>query len=119
MEKDLKFVDLLYFGYDFSDQALQNAKFQKDFMDEIKERFQKVELKDAYDQIKGFRQEVYLPDSDKDGYFSWLIGKGWFEMSLTMQLIMMSPNDKSTEFQKYIDLAKKEYPEAFKSTKNK
>ena len=117
MEK-LEYQDLVYFGYDWSDDAKENRQAQFDFIAEIKKDFPNVRLEDAYDNIKGFRQEVYLEESESDNYFSWLIGKQWFEMSLTMQLIMMSTGrepDQKEKFEKYLALAKKQYPEVFKN----
>ena len=117
MEEKLEYQDLLYFGYDWNEEAKENKKFQDDFIKEIKIKFPKVKLKDAYDSIKGYRQEVYLDKENSDNYYSWLIGNGWFEFSLTMQLIMMSVNqepESKIKFERYVDLAKKQYPEAFK-----
>jgi hypothetical protein len=56
---------------------------------------------------------VFLNEVNNDNYFAWLIGKGWYEMSLTMQLIFMQAEQKERT-QKYIALAKEQYPEAFK-----
>ena len=117
MEVKLEYQDLLYFGYDWSDESAENRKAQFDFIKEIKEKFPNVLLEDAYDNIKGFRQEVYLEEAENDNYFSWLIGKQWFEMSMTMQLIMMSAGrepEQKEKFDKYFSLAKKQYPESFK-----
>lgn len=117
MEVKLEYQDLLYFGYDWSDESAENRKEQFDFIKEIKEKFPNVRLEDAYDNIKGFRQEVYLEEAENDNYFSWLIGKQWFEMSMTMQLIMMSDGrepEQKEKFEKYFALAKKQYPESFK-----
>lgn len=116
---ELAHQDLVYFGYSYGEDDKQNRKFQSDFISEIKERFPHVELKDSYDDIKGYRQTVYLHKEDNDNYYSWLIGKGWFEMSLTLQLIMMSSGnepEQKEKFDKYFQLAKIQYPEAFKST---
>jgi hypothetical protein len=113
---ELKYTDLLYFGYDFDEkESAENRQFQADFKSEITVKFPIVKLKNAYDEIKGFRQEVYLEESEKDSYFAWLIGAGWFEFSFHMQIIMMSgePEHKS-EFYKYYELAKQQYPKAFK-----
>jgi hypothetical protein len=116
-KEKLEYQDLLYFGYDFSEEAAENRQLQIDFIKEIKERFSEVALEDAYDNIKGFRQEVYLPKKENNNYYSWLIGKGWFEMSLGMQLLIMSAstdNEKKETFNKYVSLAKEQYPESFK-----
>ena len=117
METELKYQDLLYFGYDFSDEGPENARTQDEFMKEIKERFPEVKFQNAYDSIKGYRQKVYLPENENDNYYSWLIGNQWFEMSMSLQLIMMSADrmpDQKENFEKYFALAKKQYPENFK-----
>jgi hypothetical protein len=116
----MEYMDLVYFGYDYAPEAIENRKFESDFKQQINERFPNSVLRDAYDNIKGFRQEVYFKlkegetkEGMRDLYRAWLIGKGWYEMSLTMQLMMMSA-EKKNEALRILDLAKKEYPEAFK-----
>ena len=103
-----KIMDLIYFGYE--DNA---TEIEKEFIEEVKIAFPNVILKDAYDTIKGYRQEVYLDKSDEDNYCSFLIGKGWFEMSLTLQISMLDKAEHE-KFNKWFNLAKKQYPEAFK-----
>jgi len=111
----LKYQDLLYFGYDWSDESAENKKNQSDFIIEIKQKFPNVKLVNAYDSIKGFRQEVYIEEKDNDDYYSWVMAKGWFEASFGLTLMSMSPDAKQKEsFNKYFDLAKKQYPESFK-----
>jgi len=114
MDQPNKYMDVVYFGYDHEKES---AGYQAEFIDHIKQKFENVELRDAYDSIKGYRQEVFLREDQNDDYYSWLIGDGWFEMSLTMQLIMMSYNDpeQKAKFDKYFALAKQQYPHAFKS----
>lgn len=112
MEKNPEYQDLLYFGYDWEPESI---KFQADFIKEIKERFPDVVLKDVYDSIKGYRQEVYLDKWESDNYNAFLFGKQWFDFSMTMQISMMSGETEQKEkVHKYIALAKKQYPEAFK-----
>ena len=101
-------MDIMYFGYDDDSQELEI-----EFISEVKDNFKDVVLKDAYDQIKGNRQEVHLSDETKEDYYVWLIAMGWFEMSLHLQLIMLS-GDKKEEFLKLIELAKERYPASFK-----
>lgn len=103
-------MDVMYFGSEHEGNSLG---FQSDFIKQITEKFPNVKLKDAYDYIKGLRQEVHLDESDKDNYFSFLIGKGWYEMSLTMQIAMMD-KDQVDECKRWLKLAKTQYPEAFK-----
>lgn len=110
MENKNTYTDLLYFGYEYDDES---AKLEKDFIKEIQTVFLNVELRDVYDSIKGYRQEVYLYETQNDEYYAWLLSSGWFEMSLNMQLIMLDPSQKET-FDKYLNLAKEQYPEAFK-----
>jgi hypothetical protein len=115
MEKDNNFMDLVYFGYDYyGEESKESIGYQNEFMKDIKERFPDVKFKDAYDQIKGFRQEVILPEEKKEDYYSWIIAFGWLEFSLSMQLLSMS-TDKRDELMSLIDKAKKEYPQNFKS----
>lgn len=112
---ELKYMDLMYFGYEWDKES---REFQEEYINQIKEQFPKVELHNVFDEIKGYRQEVFLEEKDHDNYYSWLIGKAWYEMSMTMQLIMMSGNrepEQTEKFDKYIALAKQQYPEAFKS----
>ena len=103
-----KIMDLMYFGYDYEEDS---RGLEIEFKKEIKEKFDSVELKNAYDQIKGYRQEVYLPTQLKEDYYLWLIANGWFEMSMNLQLTMMG---KKEEFKRLIDLTKIKYPESFK-----
>lgn len=111
-------MDLMYFGYGYGEEMAEAIKNQNDFIKEVRERFPKVVLKDAYDEIKGYRQEVHLDDSETENYSAFLFGKGWFEMSLDMQINMMG-GEKKDDVMRWIDLAKQQYPEAFKSTNTK
>lgn len=102
---NMKYQDLMYFGYEFGDNSKQ---YEIDFIKEIKERFPNVELKDAYDNIKGYRQEVYLDEAENDNYWAWLIAFGWLELSLTGQLMCMDKEED--KINKYLVLAKSQYP---------
>jgi hypothetical protein len=115
MQNSNKYMDLVYFGYDhFGEESINSRKNQTEFMETLKERFPDVEFKDAYDEIKGFRQEVFLSEDDKESYYSWIFAFGWYECSLTTSILTMSP-EKKDEVKKYIDIAKKEYTQNFKS----
>lgn len=103
-------MDLMYFGYDWESDS---QKLEKQFKETIVTIFPEVKLVDAYNSIKGYRQEVYLPDEQKDNYLTWIIGDGWIYISLTMQLMMMD-KEQSNEFKRIFALAKLQYPEAFK-----
>jgi hypothetical protein len=106
----MKYQDLIYFGYEHEDNSRQ---YQTEFIRDIKERFPNVMFKNAFDSIKGYRQEVYLDAEDTDNYYAWIIANGWLEFSLTGQLMLMD-KDKKEELMRYIELAKKEYPNNFK-----
>ena len=105
-------MDLMYFGYGYGEND-HATEYQSDFIKEVKEKFPNVRLENAYDEIKGYRQSVYLEDTEKDDFFSFLFGKGWFEMSLTAQIAMMT-EEEHDDVKRWINLAKKQYPEAFK-----
>jgi hypothetical protein len=103
-------MDLMYFG-DESDGNSQSNQIE--FINEVKELFPNVVLKNAYDSIKGFRQEVHLDDKDEDNFYSFVIGKGWIHSSLFMGITMRT-KEKKEDFNRWFSLAKKRYPEAFK-----
>lgn len=98
-------MDIMYFE--------DSTEYQEEFMRDIKEAFPDIELRDAYDSIKGYRQEVHYPDELETEYLAWLVGNGWLEMSLTMQIIMRDEGQRE-RFDKAWSLAKEKYPEAFK-----
>lgn len=108
------YADLMYFGYEYDKGSKEN---QTDFMREAKERFEHIEFREAYDQIKGYRQEVYIDEANKQNFKVWQLAFGWWELSMNWQLIMLStyrdPVAKET-FEKCFRLAKQEYPQQFK-----
>jgi len=106
-------MDLMYFGYSFGKDEPDARKNKIDFAKEVREKFPNVVLKNADDDIKGYRYEVLLEDDEIENYNSFLFGKGWHEMSLTMQIMMMS-KEKHDDVKRWIDLARVQYPEAFK-----
>jgi hypothetical protein len=106
----MKYQDLLYFGYEWSEGSKKN---ETDFIKEITERFPNIKLKDAFDSIKGYRQEVYLDKSENENYWAWLIAHGWLEFSLSGQLMFMNKSSRD-ELTNYLNLAKSQYPEKFK-----
>lgn len=103
-------MDLMYFGYEWDTNSRQ---YQIDFIKEVKEKFPNVKLKNAYDSIKGYRLEVWLDDNQENDYMAFLIGKGWLDFSLTLQIDMMV-KEKHDKVMEWIELAKKLYPESFK-----
>ena len=112
METEYEYGDLLYFGYPYDEDS---EKHQNEFIAEVKQRFPLVKLWDAYDEIKGYRQEVRIPKGEKENFMIWLIAFGWFDFGLTTQILMMSEDKESKDLLRhYIDLAKEQYPEKFK-----
>ena len=118
MEEKAQYTDLLYFGYDYiGEEGEESKKFQSDFILEIKEKFPSVKLQDAYNEIKGYRQEVYLPKEQRDDFFAYLVAYGWYEFSLTLEMLKLSSAEDSESkklFMYYIDKAKEQYPNNFK-----
>jgi len=102
-------MDLMYFGYTYD---ADSAGLEKQFKRDVNLEFKNVKLKDSYDQIKGYRQEVILSDDLRDTYLSWIIAEGWHSMSLTMQLLMIDKRQKK-ECLRLINLAKENYPNNF------
>ncbi len=102
-------MDLVYFGYTWSPNGLE---YQKEFATEITVAFPEIVMENADDEIKGYRLSVSLDDARKGDYFSWLIAKGWFEFSLTGN-IMLRDATEAASLNEYFELAKQRYPEAF------
>lgn len=116
MGSELEYQDLVYFGYDWTDNERSNQKIEDKFISDIKDKFKNVKLVDAYDQIKGFRQEIYLEKSDSDNYYAWIIAEGWKGCSLTLSLasLAVATDVKQKEFiDRIILLAKEQYPDNF------
>ena len=82
----MKYQDLMYFGYGWDSDSKKN---ETDFIAEIKAKFPNVELKNAYDSIKGYRQEVYLEEAESDNYWAWLINLT-FVLSLSEEWELMA-----------------------------
>lgn len=92
--------DLVYFGEDYD--------LRTSFLQKLLEKFPKVKFEDAYDtieEIKGYCKYVILDDSCKENYFVWMIGRNWIDVSFQLS---------SIEYTNEIELAKIQYPEAFK-----
>ncbi len=109
MKEDLKYQDLCYFGYDYPDESADSIKRQELFIEEIHEKFQNVMLHDAYDNIKGFRKEVFLEDTESDNYYAWVIANGWIGASFTLTFMTMMEGEQN-KLEKYNFLAKQQYP---------
>lgn len=103
-------MDIMYFGYTWDKES---HECEIAFIKEIKEKFPNIQLKNAYDEIKGYRQEVWLEDNQEDNYMAFLFGNGWYNLSLTLQIAMMTKEEKDNVL-RWIDLAKKLYPQNLK-----
>lgn len=104
-------TDLVYFGYEWADDSYST---QVEFMRDVQIEFTNVKFKDAYDSIKGYRQEVMLEENQKDAYFAWILAHGWHGASLTASIMLMD-KEQEKEAERLINLAKATYPENFKS----
>jgi hypothetical protein len=103
-------MDVVYFGYAWEDDS---PKLEKEFKELIVAAFPNVKLKNAFDEIKGYRQEVWLPDEKKDDYYAWVIADGWAQMSLTLLSMSMDKTQKD-KLQRILELAKFQYSDKFK-----
>lgn len=104
-------MDLMYFGYFYEPES---EKYEAEFKTEFAKKFPDGQLQNAQDEIKGYRQQVILPDNQSDEYFCWLMAFGWFEMSLTLEVMCRTdPRD----YKRYIELTKQKYPDNFKDSK--
>lgn len=103
--------DLVYFGYDFSggEESRNNRARQEEYNLRIKTLFPEAVLEDAYDQIKGFRTAVELPEDKKDEYFIFMIGEGWFGNSLNL-LVMKGTTEGIKYLTGILPEVKKRYP---------
>ena len=77
-------IDLMYFGYGYGSEEPSARQYKIDFAKEVREKFPNVELRNADDEIKGYRYEVHLDDKESEDYYAFLFGKGWFDFSLIM-----------------------------------
>jgi hypothetical protein len=104
MENNYRYADLVYLGGGYHEPS-----YQKEFIEEITTRFPDIKLKDAYDYIKGDRQEVYLPESiTDDDYQIWIVCHGWGGSSMTW---MLGDDDHRSRL---VEAGKKIYPECYK-----
>jgi hypothetical protein len=103
-------IDLMYFGYAWEDEG---PKLEKEFIELVTLAFPNVILDNAYDEIKGYRQQVEIPDEQQDEYLAWIIADGWSQMSLVMQLMILEKKENG-EFYRIYHIAKEKYPESFK-----
>ena len=101
-------MDLIYFGYENNAPELQNQ-----FISELTKDFPNVKLEDAYDSIKGYRQQIMFESKDEEEINMWLIAKGWFNCSLTLGILLLDDTRKK-EVKRLISNTKKRYPQDFK-----
>jgi hypothetical protein len=107
-------MDLVYFGYEWDENSKSN---EVEFIKDITKKFPEFKLKNAFDNIKGYRQEVHYPENKEEDYHVWILGQGWHECSLFMG-IKMRQDKEYEDVLRLIELAKKQYPENFKNSKN-
>lgn len=102
-------MDIMYFGYYYEDDS---SKLKKEFKEEILLVFPDVELKNADDDIKGYRYEVHLTDEHSNDYYAWAFAHGWGGSSLTLQLYMMDKEERE-KMDGILALTKQKYPDCF------
>lgn len=100
-------VDLVYFGYEWESDS---RSLEQEYIKEVKEAFPDVKLENAYDEIKGYRQSVYLDENRKEDYLVWALAFGWHNCSMTLALLIRQDEEKVLEL---IEKAKEKYPENF------
>jgi len=100
-------MDLVYFGYEWESDS---RSLEQEYIKEVKEAFPDVQLKNSYDEIKGYRQSVYLDENRKEDYLVWALAFGWFNCSMTLTLLIRQDEEKALEL---IEKAKEKYPEKF------
>ena len=101
-------TDLLYFGKDYED----GYNIEKEFLTEIAKEFPQAKLSNAYDYIKGHRQEVVLPDDQENEFYAWCVAFGYIYSSMTLQLMML---DGDEALRGIINQAKTKYPQNFRA----
>jgi hypothetical protein len=104
-------IDLMYFGNSFDNY--EGPKIEKEFIELVTLAFPNVKLDNAYDEIKGYRQQVEIPDEQQDEYLAWIIGEGWGHMSLVIKVLKLE-KDENGEFYRIYKIAKEKYSESFK-----
>ena len=102
-------VDLIYFGDEYDEGSEQH---ETEFLKEIKHDFPDVKLENAYDPIKGYRQQVTLSDEQELDYQVWLIGFGWFTYSFALNLVLCDDRNEPL-IDKLLVLARERYRDSF------
>ena len=103
---NIKNVDLVYFGYKWDDHS---HEFEKEFIEEVSAAFPDAELKDAYDEIKGYRRSVFIDEEKEEDYLVFILAHGWYNFSMALRIM-----DYSEKFDKLIARVKQEYPDCLK-----
>lgn len=101
-------VDLVYFGYEWEDGS---HGLEKEFIEQVSKAFPTAKLKNAYDDIKGYRRSVFIEEEKEDDYLTYIFAHGWYGCSLTLQLMFCNEQEK---FYKLYERVKREYPECIK-----
>ena len=104
---EMQNIDLLYFGYEWEEDSKKN---ETDFIQEFENKVPGIELRDAFDEIKGYRRSVWCEtEQQKEDYFTWVLAHGWYNASLNLALMDLE------DVKKYIEIVKVKYPEAIKN----
>ena len=106
----MKNVDLMYFGYTWEEDS---QILEKIFIDEVSKKFPTVKFENAFDDIKGYRQSVFLEENLEDDYLTFILAHGWLNCSMTLQLLMYNNKEKLSDL---FDRVKSEYPECLKNS---
>jgi hypothetical protein len=83
------YTDILYFGYDWDEKAQENCEKEKAFLAKSAVAFPAIVCYDAYDSVKGYRQEVALPISEKHNFIMWLMEHNFLLCSFNYQMLLL------------------------------
>lgn len=106
----MEHMDLVYFGYAWEGDS---SALEREFIEEIKTAFPEIRLENAYDDIKGHRQSVFIEESKTDDYLVYIMAHGWLNCSMTLQLMKYN---NATKLKELFERVKKEYPECLKNS---
>ena len=101
-------VDLVYFGYEWDNDS---RRLEREFIEEVSKAFPTAKLKNAYDDIKGYRRSVFIEEEKEDDYLTYIFAHGWYGCSMTLQLMRYNQKEKLDEL---FERVKREYPECVK-----
>lgn len=111
-----EFYDLVYHGYEWENDSI---KRQAEFRKLVKNNFHDLEIKDAFDGIKGYRTELYADVGfDRKLYFSFLLAFGFSSASLSLQLLKMRGNKSEDNYfpseSEFLEILRERWPEQLK-----